>query len=63
MVVERGNRVAFYVDGALRWRSTVALPSGTDAAKAQLWLGGRATNTWGAFGDVRVRLESGGPAS
>lgn len=61
IVVERGNRVAFYVDGALRWRSTVALPSGTDAAKAQLWLGGRATSAWGAFANVRVRLESGAP--
>jgi Tol biopolymer transport system component len=62
IVVERGGRIAFYVDEKLRWRSTLQVPLGgagdEGGLKSQLWLGGRATGDWGAFSGLRVTLEA-----
>ncbi|MBI4409300.1 MAG: PD40 domain-containing protein [Gemmatimonadetes bacterium] len=53
--VEDDGRVAFYIDGKLRWRSTLALTGTSGYPRAHLWLGGQGTGT-SALDDLVVRV-------
>jgi DNA-binding SARP family transcriptional activator len=57
--IEPGGRVAFYADGVVRWRSTLALPVGDNAPRIRVWLGGRATGEWGSFSSVQASIGGG----
>jgi hypothetical protein len=62
MLVEPSRRVAFYIDGKLRWRSTVPLgPSAEE--RVQLWLGARATGSRVVFDDVVLSYGAALPAT
>ncbi len=52
--IEESGRAAFYVDGTLRWRSTVsAIPPG-DERRVQLWIGSRGTGSLVVVDDVEI---------
>jgi DNA-binding SARP family transcriptional activator len=56
IAVEADGRVAFYVDERLRWRSTLRVTGDAVDERSRLWIGGRATGSWGAVGKVRVSV-------
>lgn len=52
--VEEDGRVAFYIDGRLRWRSSLRLGEGDPAAQARVSIGGQSAGIPVAFDDVHV---------
>ncbi|MEO7648768.1 MAG: hypothetical protein ABIV11_11145, partial [Gemmatimonadaceae bacterium] len=52
--IEESGRVAFYVDGRLRWRSSVSAISSGDERRAQLWIGSRSTGALVVVDDVEI---------
>ena len=50
------GRVAFYLDGRLRWTSTLRVASGGAESRTRLWIGGRATGPERAVTTVRATL-------
>ena len=55
-LIEADGRVAFFADGALRWRSSVRATRPVPNSAAQLGLGGRSTAGEVTFDDVRIWL-------
>jgi hypothetical protein len=55
IVVSRAGAVSFYVDTRLRWTSSIRFLGPNADQRGRLWLGGRATSTWGAIGQLEVR--------
>jgi DNA-binding SARP family transcriptional activator len=55
IVVSRAGEVSFYVDARLRWTSSLRFLGSAADQRGRLWLGGRATSTWGAIGPLEVR--------
>jgi DNA-binding SARP family transcriptional activator len=56
MVVQPDGHVAFYADGKLRWRSTLRVDTSGSESRTRLWIGGRATDGWGAVSRVSVGI-------
>ena len=54
IAIEPSGRAAFYVDGQLRWRSSVLATSPDGIRRVQLWIGSRATGSLVAVDDVEV---------
>jgi hypothetical protein len=50
------ERVAFFLDGALRWTSTLKVRVSGDNSRAQLWLGSHDAGSSVVFDDVAVKL-------
>lgn len=46
--------VSFYVDGRLRWTSSIRFLGASTDRRARVWLGGKATSSWGSIGRVKV---------
>ncbi|MGI8619670.1 MAG: ATP-binding protein [Gemmatimonadaceae bacterium] len=63
MLVEPSRRVAFYIDGKLRWRSTVPLGPSAEEQRVQLWLGARAAGSSVVFDDVMLSHGAALPAT
>jgi Tol biopolymer transport system component len=54
VVVGSGGDVNFYVDGRLRWTSSIRYLGAGTGRRVRIWLGGKATATWGSISDVKV---------
>ncbi len=54
IAIEDSGRAAFYVDGKLRWRSTVLAASSDGLRRVQLWIGSKATGALAAVDDVEI---------
>jgi DNA-binding SARP family transcriptional activator/WD40 repeat protein len=52
--IDSSGAVSFGMDGSVRWRSALRFVGDAADLRARLWLGGRATGTWGAYSDVTV---------
>ena len=52
--VENDGRVAFFVDGALRWRSTLRLASAASVSHVNIWLAGQTRGTDAGFDGVQL---------
>jgi hypothetical protein len=54
VAVDTAGNVAFSIDGSTRWKSALRFIGEGTHRRVRLWLGGRATSTWGAFSDVLI---------
>ena len=54
ILIEETGRAAFYVDGTLRWRSTIIAAPASAERKVQLWIGSKATGALAVIDDVEV---------
>jgi DNA-binding SARP family transcriptional activator len=55
IAVDADGTVNFYVDGKLRWTSSLRFLGGLREPRARVWLGGRATGSWGSIRDLKVK--------
>ncbi len=55
--IDGAGRAAFIVGGVRRWRSSLPVLGSGSAARARLWLGGRATFEQAGFADLRLALD------
>lgn len=58
LLINADGTVSFFVDGALRWRSTLRVTRVDRAARAQLWLGGQDTGARVGFTNLTASLQS-----
>jgi hypothetical protein len=61
ITVDVDDRLSFFVDGVLRWKSSLRISTGGDNSRAQLWLGTQSTGQSVIFDDVAIRIEPGAP--
>lgn len=54
ITIEPSGQAAFYVDGTLRWRSSVLATTSDGLRRVQLWIGSRATGSLAAVDDVEI---------
>jgi len=54
ITIEQSGRAAFYVDGDLRWRSTVPAIPADGLRRVQLWIGSKATGSLAVVDDVEI---------
>lgn len=54
IAIEESGRAAFYVNGKLRWRSTVPATPQDGLRRVQLWIGSKATGALAAIDDVEI---------
>jgi DNA-binding SARP family transcriptional activator len=54
ITIEESGRAAFYVDGSLRWRSTVLATPPDGVRRVQLWIGSKATGALAVVDDVEI---------
>lgn len=54
ITIEQSGRAAFYIDGSLRWRSTVPAIPPDGLRRVQLWIGSRATGALAVVDDVEI---------
>lgn len=54
ITIEQSGRAAFYIDGSLRWRSTVPAIPPDGLRRVQLWIGSRATGPLAVVDEVEI---------
>lgn len=54
IAIEESGRTAFYVDGKLRWRSTVLATPPDAQRRVQLWIGSKGTGALATIDDVEI---------
>ena len=54
IAIDAQGTVSFYVDAKLRWTSSLRFLGGSSEPRARVWLGGRATGSWGSIRDLKI---------
>jgi hypothetical protein len=54
IVIDPDGQIRFYIDDRLRWSSSVRFLGTATERRARVWLGGKATGTWGSIRDLKV---------
>lgn len=52
--IEESGRAVFYVDGTIRWRSTILATPPDGLRRVQLWIGSKATGSLAVVDDVEI---------